>query len=89
VELRSVFQDIAADERSHAALAEDVGDWLALQLDDGATQRIALARESALAELWASLDQYDGEPELGLPGAEVARALFTAYFGSPRHAGVA
>jgi hypothetical protein len=89
VELRSVFQDIAADERSHAALAEDVGDWLALQLDDGATQRIALARESALAELWASLDQYDGEPELGLPGAEVARALFTAYFGAPRHTGVA
>ena len=81
-ELRNAFRDIAADERSHAALAEDVAEWLHGQLDEEAAERVEAARVDALSELWSSLGDYQREPELGLPGAEVARALFAEYFGA-------
>ena len=81
-ELRNAFREIATDERSHAALAEDVAEWLNGQLDAPAAERVAAARADALSELWSSLGDYQREPELGLPGAEVARALFVEYFGA-------
>lgn len=76
--LRPAFRAIAADERGHADLAEAVHTWLVDQLDDRGS--IEVARELAERELRASLPRTIPCPELGLPGAVDALALYDAYF---------
>jgi hypothetical protein len=78
--LRKTFRSIARDERTHAALAEDVERWLATRLDEGARAQVAHARAAASAELRATLETSSGCDTLGLPGPHVALALFDAYF---------
>ncbi|MDQ3370499.1 MAG: ferritin-like domain-containing protein, partial [Myxococcota bacterium] len=81
--LRAVFRRIAADERRHAALAEDVHAWImSLATIDGATRiGITSARDQATVELCASLAAAPGCAPLGIPGGAQAVALAAAYFG--------
>ena len=78
--LRADFCAIAKDEREHAALAEDVDQWLATQLDEAARAQVAAARSRAQQELRASLEQTTECPSLGLPERDTALALFDYYF---------
>lgn len=80
-ELRARFAAIAADERSHAALSEDVHTWIARKLDEGSRAELRATRARAEHELHATLDTMPGCVTLGLPTRADARALFCAYFG--------
>lgn len=78
--LRRVFRSIARDERRHAALSEAVAAWLDAALSPAGRAAVALARSAARAELRASLASAPACEPLGVPGGEVAVALFDAYF---------
>ena len=78
LELRRAMGRIAADELRHAALAHAVDAWLGEQLDDDARQRVAAAKEEAIAELRQEL--LTGSDDLlrmraGLPRLDVALGM--------------
>lgn len=79
-ELRDAFHAIAADERRHAALSEDVHAWILERLDAPAREGVEGARAAAEDELFASLVSSPACASLGIPGGAQAIALFEAYF---------
>ncbi len=79
-ELRAAFRAIAADERRHAALAEDVDAWILRRLDGAARAEVEDARAAAETQLVASLASSPACTLLGIPGGAQAVALFEAYF---------
>ncbi len=79
-ELRRAFRVIAADERRHAALAEDIHAWILDQLDASSREAIEHARAVAQAELRVGVATSRACPELGLPGGAEAAALCDAFF---------
>lgn len=79
-ELRAVFRTIARDERRHAALSEAVAAWLDAALSPAERAAVAVARSAARGELRTNLATSPACAPLGVPGGEVAVALFDAYF---------
>ncbi|MCY1010344.1 hypothetical protein OV079_33215 [Nannocystis pusilla] len=75
--LRTMYEEIAADEARHAELAWAIDAWLMGQLDAAGRAAVASARRAAIAELQASLGLLE-EPALrvlGLPPAATAVRL--------------
>ncbi|MCY0990877.1 hypothetical protein OV203_27280 [Nannocystis sp. ILAH1] len=75
--LRTMYEEIAADEARHAELAWAIDAWLMGQLDAAGRDAVASARRAAIAELQASLALLE-EPALrvlGLPPAATAVRL--------------
>jgi hypothetical protein len=81
-DLRAAFATIARDERAHALLAEDVHAWILARLDAPTREATLAARARAERELRAQLALARACPEIGIPGAVDAIALFDAYFGA-------
>ncbi len=79
-ELRAAFRAIAADERRHAALAEDVHAWITGALDGAAQAELAGARLGAKRDLRTQLAASPPSATLGVPGGAPAVELFDAYF---------
>lgn len=79
-ELRATFDSIAADERAHAALAEDVATWITSVLGAADRADVARARTEAQRELRADLAASSSCVALGIPGEQDTVALFDAYF---------
>jgi hypothetical protein len=79
-ELRAAFRAIAADERRHSQLAEDVHAWIAERLDDATIAELAAVRAQAERELRADLEHAGACDAIGLPDPARATALFDAYF---------
>ncbi|WP_434420491.1 ferritin-like domain-containing protein [Nannocystis pusilla] len=75
--LRTMYEEIAADEARHAELAWAIDAWLMGQLDAAGRDAVAGARRAAIAELQAALTVL-AEPALrvlGLPPAATAVRL--------------
>lgn len=85
--VRGEMSVIAREETEHAALAWDVAAWLDRVMDDDARAKTRRARESAVAELHASLGRAFASPLLGLPEPVEARVLLTRMESALREAG--
>jgi hypothetical protein len=77
-EVREVFGAVALDEAEHAALALDLGVWLASQLTQAERELVEVQRQRALAELGAELHS-SPHPSVqtiaGMPSAAQAKRL--------------
>jgi hypothetical protein len=78
--IRALMESIAPDEIRHAELSWRLDRWTRGKLDRSARRRVDAARERAVAELSAAVD--DAPPSLvraaGLPDRDRARALVAA-----------
>ena len=82
--VRAAMNAIAREEAEHALLGLRVAQWLDAKLDDGARARVAAARATAIAELFAELAIEPDETlreEAGLPNAIQSQLLARSLFG--------
>jgi len=80
-EVREVFGAVARDEAEHAALALDLGAWLASQLTEAECELVEAERQRAFAELGHELRSSPDatvQTLAGLPGAAQAQHLLAA-----------
>jgi rubrerythrin len=78
VELRDLYQSIAADETTHAELAWSIHTWLIGQLNKAEQSLVTAARDAAVRQLHTTLAAHPDEPErqaLGIPNRSTALHL--------------
>ena len=78
---RELFGGIARDERAHAALAADVGEWLGRGLTPDERAQVRRAKRAAIARLERGLaTACDDRDPLGMPRGDDARLLAALVF---------